>query len=179
MLSSKLKAKTPRALTMALFLGLGLTLSACQVRPLYSTSTTSGQNLSSDLASIEIAPARDRVEQEIRNNLIFAFTGGGYAGDPVYRLEILVKNTASDLEIESGTGLAKTTRVILNVTYKLTHIAENRIVTTGSSFFTASYAKSEQRFSNDRALRDAENRAANQVAEDIKLRLSAFFATGH
>ena len=176
MLSSKRRFGT---LPIIAVIGLGLAVSGCQVRPLYSDApTASGQSLSSELASIEIEQAKDRVEQEIRNHLIFGFNGGANPGAPVYRLEMLVNNSKADLAIESGTGLAKTTRVTLRVNYKLINIADKSTVTTGTSFITATYAKSVQRFANDRALRDAENRAAEQVANDIQLRLSAFFAAG-
>ncbi|WP_319533378.1 LPS assembly lipoprotein LptE [uncultured Cohaesibacter sp.] len=160
-------------------LGVGLALSACQVRPLYSTTSTSGQALSTELASVQIESAKNRVEQEIRNQLIFAFTGGGEPASPLYRLEMFVTNANSSFDIESGTGLAKTTRVSLTVTYKLIQLSDNTIATTGSSFFTASFARSTQRFANDRALQDAENRAAQQIANDIQLRLSTFFASGN
>lgn len=177
MLLSNCKLKTA-LLPIALVAGLGLSLSACQVRPLYSTNTATGQTLSSELASIEIAPAKDRLEQEIRNNLIFSFTGGGEAASPLYRLEYDVNNYTDDLDIESGSGLAKTTRVRLTVTYKLIQLSDKTTATTGSSFFTADFSRTEQRFANDRALRDAENRAAEQVANDIHLRLAAYFAAG-
>ena len=172
---SKLKSST---MTVALFVGLGLALSACQVRPLYSTNTTTGQTLAAELSTIEIAPAKDRLEQEIRNHLIFAFTGGGSPSSPVYRLVMDVENNTDDLDIESGTGLAKTTRVRLTVTYKLIRLSDNGVATTGSSFFTASFARSSQLFANDRAELDAQNRAAEQVANDIQLRLSAYLAAG-
>lgn len=166
------------SLSLAALVCVGLAISGCQVRPLYSDApTASGQTLSADLAAIELEPAKNRIEQEIRNHLIFAFHGGNPA-TPAYRFEMLLKNSSADLDIESGTGLAQTTRVTLNATYKLTRLSDKRIVTTGSSFFTASYAKSTQRFANDRAKRDAENRAAKLVADDIQLRLSAFFAAG-
>ena len=165
-------------LATALLVGLGLTLSACQVRPLYSTTSTSGQTLAAELSTIAIDPAKDRLEQEIRNKLIFAFNGGASPSTPAYQLKMQVNNSTGDLDIESGTGLAKTTRVRLTVTYQLIRLADKAVATTGSSFFTASFAKSTQRFANDRALIDAENRAADQVANDIQLRLSAFFAAG-
>lgn len=166
------------SLSLAAIVCMGLAVSGCQVRPLYSeTPTASGQTLSAELAAIELEPARNRVEQEVRNHLVFAFHGGNPA-IPAYRLEMLLSNGTANLDIESGTGLAKTTRVTLNATYKLIRLSDKQIVTTGSSFFTASYAKSIQRFANDRAQRDAENRAAKLVADDIQLRLSAFFAAG-
>lgn len=165
-------------MTMALLLGLGLAVSGCQVRPLYSTDSTTGQTLAAELATIDIAPAKDRVEQEIRNHLIFAFTGGGVPATPAYRLVMDVNHATNDLDIESGTGLAKTTRVRITATYKLVRLSDNAVATTGSSFFTASFARSSQRFANDRAELDAQNRAAEQVANDIQLRLSAFFTAG-
>ena len=177
MSSSKSRLKTG-TMAAALFVGLGLTLSACQVRPLYSTDTTTGQTLAAELSTIEIAPAKDRIEQEIRNHLIFAFTGGGAPSSPAYRLVMDVQNVTSDLDIESGTGLAKTTRVRLTATYRLIRLVDNAVATKGSSFFTASFARSSQRFANDRAELDAQNRAAEQVANDIQLRLSAYLAAG-
>ena len=167
-----------KILTLALFMGLGLGLSACQVRPLYSSNTTTGQTLATELSSVEIAPADNRIEQEIRNNLIFAFTGGGTPEAPAYKLVLDTKTTSDDLTIESGTGLAKTTRVSMTATYTLIKLSDKSLATKGSSYFTAEFARSTQRFANDRAKLDAENRAAEQIANDIQLRLSAFFAAG-
>jgi LPS-assembly lipoprotein len=85
--------------------------------------------------------------------------------------------SSSDFDIEAGSGLSSAARVSLTATYKLVRLSDKQEVTKGSSFFTASYRKSAQRFTNDRALRDAENRAAEQVANDIQLRLSSWFAS--
>ena len=51
-------------------------LAGCQVRPLYST----GGNSEAILSSIGISEADTRVEQQVRNNLIFLLAGG--AGEP-------------------------------------------------------------------------------------------------
>ena len=177
MLLSDNHSKT-KIMTLALFLGLGLGLSACQVRPLYSSTTASGQSLSTELSSVDIAEAKTRLEQEIRNSLVFAFTGGGEPAAPAYKLSFDVKKSSDDLTIESGTGLATTTRVSLTANYQLIRLSDKTVTTKGSSFFTAEYARSTQRFANDRASLDAENRAAEQIANDIQLRLSAFFAAG-
>ncbi|MCV6574297.1 MAG: LPS assembly lipoprotein LptE [Cohaesibacter sp.] len=176
MLLSK-KRSIIKRLSQTALLGLGLALSACQVQPLYSTNTQTGQSLANELASVQISPAKDRVEQEIRNHLIFAFTGGGEAAQPLYGLEMTTNNTAADFDIEAGSGLSTAARVSLTATYRLIQLSDKSELTKGSSFFTASYRKSTQRFANDRALRDAENRAAEQVANDIQLRLSSYFAS--
>jgi LPS-assembly lipoprotein len=51
---------------------------------------------------------------------------------------------------------------------------------TGTTFSHLSYdiPGSYQRFSRERALRDAEDRACQEVAENIKTRLASFFFTG-
>ena len=59
--------------------------------------------LATELSSVEIAPADNRIEQEIRNKLIFAFTGGGLPEAPAYKLILDTKTTSDDLTIESGT----------------------------------------------------------------------------
>lgn len=125
-----------KILTLALFVGLGLGLSACQVRPLYSSTTASGQMLATELSSVEIAPADNRIEQEIRNKLIFAFTGGGLPEAPAYKLVLDTETRSDDLTIESGTGLAKTTRVSMTATYTLIKLSDKSMATKGSSYFT-------------------------------------------
>jgi LPS-assembly lipoprotein len=51
---------------------------------------------------------------------------------------------------------------------------------TGTTFSRVSYDMpgSYQRFARNRALRDAEDRAANEIAENITTRLASFFTAG-
>ena len=60
--------------------------SACTVRPLYSDGPVSAgveAGTATQLASIDIKPVKTRYAQEVRNHLIFLFTGG--AGQPATR----------------------------------------------------------------------------------------------
>jgi LPS-assembly lipoprotein len=68
----------------------------------------------------------------------------------------------------------------LNATYTLTEIATGKIVVTGTTFSRVSYdiPGSIQRFARSRAFRDAEDRAANEIAENIQTRLASFFVAG-
>ena len=52
-------------------------------------------------------------------------------------------------------------------------------VVKGTTFARASYAASLQRFANIRAQRDAEDRAAKVLAEQIRTRIAGYLATGH
>ena len=51
---------------------------------------------------------------------------------------------------------------------------------TGTTFARTSYDMpgSYQRFARERAFRDAEDRAANEIAENIQTRLASFFVAG-
>ncbi len=65
----------------------------------------------------------------------------------------------------------------MNTTFVLSDIATRKTLMTGKSFATASYDFSNQRFANLRAKRDAEERAAKAVAQDIQARIAGYFAT--
>ena len=62
----------------------------------------------------------------------------------------------------------------------MTDIATNKPVVNGQAFARVSYdiPGTEQRFARVRALRDAENRAASVIAEQIKSRLASYFVAG-
>jgi LPS-assembly lipoprotein len=59
-------------------------------------------------------------------------------------------------------------------------IASDKSVMTGSTFSHLSYdiPGSYQRFSRARAFRDAEDRAAAEIADHIQTRLAAYFYAG-
>jgi LPS-assembly lipoprotein len=67
--------------------------------------------------------------------------------------------------------------VSFDVTYKLHDIVKDRIVLTEQALARVSLDRSQQRYANVRAVRDAENRAAKVVAEQIRSRLASFFLT--
>ncbi|MDU6238123.1 MAG: hypothetical protein E6614_03955, partial [Bradyrhizobium sp.] len=77
-------------------------------------------------------------------------------------------------------GLPTTENVGIDAQYNLVELATNKSVMTGTTFARTSYdiPGSYQRFSRQRAFRDAEDRAAEQIAENIKTRLAAYFTAG-
>lgn len=159
---------------VALAVGLaGLTLLAgCQVRPLYSQAGGVGPKL----ASVEFADPKSRIEQVVRNNLVFLATGG--AGDtvhPLYDVKLSATSTASsilDLTSDDDTVLVSNTpvagRVELSVTYTLTRISDSKVLKTATRVVTALIDVPGQSYAKKRAIRDAENRAARESAEFIR-----------
>ena len=60
------------------------------------------------------------------------------------------------------------------------HDASGRVYMTGNTFSRVSYdiPGSYQRFARARAFRDAEDRACQEIADNIQTRLAAFFYAG-
>ena len=147
-----------------------LALQACQVQPLYSSSTQTAEQF----ASIGIEPVNPdanaaRVEQELRNRLIFLFSGG--RGEPVkpdYTMALQFRGTASQILREQLTRGITAQRFTATATFTLTDNRTKQVVGSGTRRVVTFYDQTTQEFANRRALRDAENRAAEQLAEVIR-----------
>ena len=161
---------------IALALAASLALAAgCTVRPLYSNAEldTSGVlAASARLQSIAIDPVNTRYGQQLRNDLIFLLNGGsGQPADPKYRMalnaSILVINEAV-VQVDNEN---RPTAAVLHMTgsYSLIDQATGQTVATGSRTIPASYDQPSQEFANLRARRDAEDRAARELAELLRL----------
>lgn len=169
--------KPHRSGLFALALAGALTLAGCNVSPLYGP-TVEGSALSTDLAAISIDAPDSRVEQEVRNKLVFEFYGGAQPQDQVrYTLHL----TANISEAPVGTSritVAPSYSLAVAVSYELTDVRSQRIVSRGVARGTAAYDRSNQAFANTRARLDAEDRAAASAAEQIRLRVSAALVAG-
>lgn len=131
--------------------------------------------LSEKLAQVDIAPIPGRVGQRLRNELIFEARGGGDPLPPEYRLEIAIReNVTSTLVERSGDSRGQV--YVLDASFRLISIADKTVLLSGTSYGRAAFERFDSVYSNVRARRDAEDRAANSVGMDLKARLSAFLA---
>ena len=171
--------------------GLALALAALAggcFQPLYGEqSLTGGPILRDQLSAVDILQIRapkgsdeDRIAVEIRNDLLFDFTGGGYAAPPTHRLKIDIASTRASIIVDTQSSRPDIENYGINATYSLLEIATNRIVVTGQTFSRVSFdiPGQQQRFARLRGLRDAENRAARVIADNIKARLASYFIAG-
>ena len=157
-------------------------------QPLYGEQSLTGgpvlrdQLSSVDVLQIEAVKGSDeaRLAVEVRNALLFDFTGGGYAAPPTHRLKISMYSTRASIIVDTATSRPDIENYGLNATYSLLEIATGRIVVTGQTFSRVSYdiPGQQQRFARLRGLRDAENRAAKVIADNIKSRLASYFIAG-
>ena len=167
----------PESLRKLVFVGAALTCAAltagCEIRPLYAGA---GSGLESELQAITIDPIPDRLGHYVANELIFAFNGTGSQVTPKYRLTVILRERVSTPLIDTFTSRATAGTVIIDVTYTLTPVGGGAAILSASANNLATYDRSQQRFANVRAARDAEIRDAKAIADQIRLRVSAALA---
>jgi LPS-assembly lipoprotein len=162
------------AVTAAMLLLLS-TLAACSFKPLYGT-TESNQQLEAVLAGIEIPEIPGRVGQRVRNELIFAFYGGGHPGAPQYKLVLALTESVTSQLVERD-GDSRGQFYELTTRFKLYSISNGKEpMIEGVSHAKAAFRDDESVYSNVRARINAEDRAAKTTAEDLKTRLAAFLS---
>jgi LPS-assembly lipoprotein len=99
---------------------------------------------------------------------------------PTHKLVIRFTTNHSSLLTDPLTALPTSENYGIDAQFNLVDIATNKSVMTGSTFSRVTYdiPGSYQRFSRARALRDAEDRACQEIAEHIQTRLASFFYAG-
>jgi LPS-assembly lipoprotein len=172
-------------LLMALALA-GLTAGCFQ--PLYGDQTvTGGSGVRDKMSAVEVAPVvasagtrLPRVGGEVRNELIYQLTGGGEANTTSYKLFINISSTNLQVVSDPTTGRSDVQNYGIDASYRLVEVGTGKQVAAGSTFSRVSYDTpgQEQRFAGVRGLRDAENRAAKVIAENIRSRLASYFTAG-
>lgn len=175
--SSSSRRRASRRLLAA---GMVLALGAC-FRPLYGP-TASGVRVQDSLAAIQVdtintVRGQERLGHVLRSELVFNLDGSGQAAQTRYKLAIDAAEAVQVTSADTTSGRANAAMLNVTARYRLTTLDGKRELTAGVARGSATYFRDPQRFASLRAARDAEIRAATQLADDIKQRLAALFAT--
>ena len=173
---------------LAVVFGLAGLCAGC-FQPLYGdTSAINGASVKDKLATVSVSPieapngtAVARLGVEVRNSLIFDLTGGqGKTANAAYTLAISMSPNRTQVITDTTTARPDVENYGIDATYTLTDVAAKRVVVNGRTFSRVSFdiPGQQQRFAGVRGLRDAENRAATVIAEQIKQRLASYFLAG-
>jgi LPS-assembly lipoprotein len=121
-----------------------------------------------------------RIGVEIRNALAFKLYGNATGMPPTHKLVLRFSTSRASLIVDPNTQLPSSENYGIDAQYNLIEIATNRSVMTGTTFSRVTYDMpgSYQRFARSRAFRDAEDRAAQEIADNIQTRLASFFTAG-
>jgi LPS-assembly lipoprotein len=154
-------------------------------QPMYAERADGKPGLREKLSGVELPPVttvanglRDsRLGVEIRNALAFKLYGEATGMAPTHRLVLKFTSNKSSLILDPTTALPSSENYGIDAQYNLVEVATGKSVLTGSTFSRVTYdiPGQLQRFARQRAFRDAEDRASQEIAENISKRLEAFF----
>ena len=162
-------------------------LTAGCFHPLYAEHADGSPGVRDKLQGVDLVPlsypnaSREaRLGVEIRNALAFKLYGNATGLPPTHRLTMRISTTRSSLILDPTTALPSNENYGIDASYQLVEIVTNKTVLSGSTFSRVSYdiPGQLQRFARARAFRDAEDRASQEIAENINTRLASFFYAG-
>ena len=177
----------PRLVVRLIMVAALAAVTAGCFQPMYAEHADGSPALREKLAGVEIPPLKypnasheARIGVEIRNALAFKLYGSAPGTTPTHRLELRLQTSRSSLIIDPATALPSSENYGIDAQYNLIDNATNKSVMTGTTFSRVTYdiPGQLQRFARARAFRDAEDRAAQEIAENIQTRLASFFVAG-
>lgn len=157
-------------------------LAACGFEPLYVQKKHNNlwyfggefdNSISSEMSQIKIQPIEQRFGQQIRNSLLDMLTPLGQPRNPKYRLYVMLKSKDIMQQAMRTDITATRERVRYLVYYRLTE-GDTELV-HGDSIAYVSYDILANPYSTTTAKKKTEEDAAKIIANDIALRLGAYF----
>lgn len=159
---------------------VALCLSACGFRPMYAQNDGSGTlygntspSVVDEMAQIRISAIAERFGQQLRNNLLDLMTPKGVPAQSRYRLDVEVVDKSTTQQAMRDDVTATSERIDYRVEYRLYQGATELV--RGDSFAFVSYDILANPYSTTMAQKKAETDAAKIIANDIALRIGAYF----
>ena len=157
------------ALTLA-----ALALSGCGFRPLYGTigADPAAQQI---FASIYVEPiAQERIGYDLRNDLMDLLRATDRAAGTAYRLHVDVTETREGVALQNDATITRYD-IAFTAKYELTD-AKLKSVLKGTETTLESFDVAQSPYSSLTGQEDAEKRAAQDIAEHIRIDLGVHFA---
>jgi len=157
-------------------------VSACGFEPLYVQKENHDgwyfggkfdTSITQEMAEIKIQPIEGRFGQQIRNHLLDLLTPKGVPQNPKYRLYAELTSKTITQQALRRDITATSERVTYRVNYKLEEGKE--VLVDGNSVAYVSYDLLANPYSTTMAQKKTEADAAKIIANDIALRLGAYF----
>ncbi|HTQ12586.1 MAG TPA: LPS assembly lipoprotein LptE [Rhizomicrobium sp.] len=157
-------------------LAAALLLSACGFHPLYGTLPgTPGAQM--EFSSIYIEPIpNEESGYELRNALISLLHGSDRVEGMRYKLTLRVKEIREGVAIASDNATITRYGYTMQAGYTLTDIKTAKEITKGEEEVRAGYDVAASPYATEVTLQDTRRRAAQSVAEHIRLDLGVYFA---
>ena len=151
-----------------LALALLLPLAACGFHPLYGDA-----RLEPQMKSIFVEPVAERNGYELRNALINLLSSNGESAGKAYHLRLSLSETNQGVALQNDATITRYNDT-LTVSYALIDAAGKEIA-HGTQSSLSSYNVVQSPYSTLTAQQDADKRAAQEIAERIRLDLGVYF----
>ena len=169
---------------IAVLFTLLLCVMACGFEPLYVERKSDEKwyykgefdtSISEELSQIKVELIADRIGQLIRNDLLDNLTPKGIPANPKYRLEVFdIKKDVTEQAMRDDITATRE-RVRYTINYRLLNIADNQELVSGNSIAYLGYDILANPYSTTFAQKKIEKDAAKIIANDISLRMGAYF----
>jgi LPS-assembly lipoprotein len=154
-------------------LGLLPALAACGLRPIYAPADRA--TLLPALAAIEVAEQAGSRGQYFRNALLDELNPEGITAPPEYDLEVRLRQESNSLAIQLDNSATRY-NLVLGADFALKRRSDGQILYHSATRRVVSYNERGNPFATLIAEQDAERRAAQEVARQIRVMLSLYIA---
>lgn len=172
---SSSEAALPRRSLLAAALMVAALAGGC-FQPLYSdyTASTVGGSVKTALRGIEIPEIKGLIGHYFRNELVFELDGSGDADGPrSSKLQAAIAESVEIVTVDYANGRADSAVLVATATWTLTQNGTGKILASGTNSVRVPYERSSQRFATVRAARDAQVRAAKNLATIVRGQIAA------
>jgi LPS-assembly lipoprotein len=149
-------------------------LQGCGYQPLYATRDD-GSSVSQDLASVSVEMQSTRVGQLVRNEIVRSIRPAGGAAPDRYVLKLAATGDSQTL-VDTSDTVHRRLAYNLTTDFQLIDISSQKPIFSGRAFSRVPYDRLNTSFTNVQARVNAEEQAAQQVGQEVRLRVAAFLA---
>ena len=144
-----------------------LLLAGCGFHPLYASRTAP------QLASVFVEPIPERDGYEMRNQLIDLFNSDGQEAGKRYRLTVTLNEASQGIALQNDATITRYNQT-LDAKFTLSD-AQGNTLYQGAQSELAAYNVVQSPYATLAAQQDASKRAAQDLAERIRLQLAVWF----
>ncbi|MGQ0740935.1 MAG: LPS assembly lipoprotein LptE [Alphaproteobacteria bacterium] len=147
-------------------------LAACGFHPLYGK--IGGKSADVTFQSIYVEAIPERVGYQLRSNLLDLFDAPSAPQGAMYRLRIELRSDEKGLALEETAAVTRYS-YRLAARYRLTRAGSTDVLKKGVVYSLTSYDVVQSPYATVVAERDAQDRAAQDIAERLRTELAVYF----
>jgi LPS-assembly lipoprotein len=153
--------------------GAAFALAGCGFHPLYAKNDAAagpGQSL----ADIYVEPIPERLGYQLRNDLLDILNGSSQSDGARFRLKLTYREQKDPVALQPNATITRYNYRLM-AHYELFPVMETTPVKSGDVNALSAYNVALSPYATVIAERDANDRAANDVAERIRIELAVYF----